>query len=182
MESIIARYNENLNEENKYNNIKQLIINFKFCENIISNYNDSIEYKNPHIDPFFEITFIISKFLIAIFTCISSENNKKEINIKKNKHNMLRLFDYILHNFKTLRNKYEDLCGNYFNCDEEHILLYNIRKIIYLEEYKTSNFCEGFVNILTYYSNYLKDFLSLFSGNLFVIDKKEIKKFDKLVN
>jgi hypothetical protein len=179
--SIIERFNKNLHQGNLYNDIRQLMENFKFAENIITNYNDNIDYKNPHIDPFFEITFILSKYFKGIFRCISSENNKKDIS--ENKQNMLRLFDFVSHNFKSLRNKYEDLSDNFFNCDEEHFLLYNIRKIYLLKEFKTSNLSDGFVNILFYYTNDLRDLLNFFSEGLFVINnKKEIKKFDKLVS
>ena len=60
-------------------------------------------------------------------------------------------------------------------------VVYNIKKVFLLEDYKFSCLCEGYLNILFYYYSNLKEILIIFSDNFFRINKKEIKRIDKLV-
>ena len=167
--------NKNIKEE-----INPLIQNLQTSENIINKYNERIEFKNPHIDPCFEIILLLTKYLINIISCFINSGNSVEI-YENNKTKMLRLYDFICYDFKRLRNKYEDLNENYFNYDEEFILLTNIKKIFELEEIKQSLIAEGYLKLLQNYIKKLNNFLQFCRDELFEVSVKDIKKMKKLV-
>lgn len=156
--------------------IKLIIQKLQATEFIIRNYNERIEFKNPHVDPSFEIILLLLKYLNNIFCCFLIKNP-----YENNKTLMLRLYDFVTYDFKRLRNKYEDLNESYFNYDEEYILLSNIKKIYDLEDIKPSSVSEGYLKLMEFYNNKLNDELLKLRNDLFKITNIELKKFKKLV-
>jgi len=167
--------NKSLKEE-----LNPLIINLQKTENIINKYNERIDYKNPHIDPCFEIILLLTKYLLNIISCFNMGKVATEA-FENNKSRMLRLHDFVSYEFKRLRNKYEDLNESYFNYDEEFILLINIKKIFELEEIKQSLVAEGYVKLLDSYVRRLNRFLISCREALFKVELKEIKTCKKMV-
>ncbi len=165
----------NINDE-----IDTLFKNLNISENIINKYNERIDYKNPHIDPFLEIILLLTKYLINIISCLNVESELENV-YENNKTKMLRLYDFISYEFKRLRNKYEDLNDNYFNYDEEYIFLLNIKRIYELEEIKESQISDGYLNLFNNYLIKFNDYLHFFQEKLFQISPREMKKLKKLV-
>jgi len=160
--------------------INPLIQNLQITENIINKYNSRIDFKNPHIDPCFDIMLFLTKYLISIVSCL---NYGETIEIyENNKTKMLRLYDFICYEFKRLRNKYEDFNENYFNYDEEFIFLTNIKKIFELEELKQSLIAENFIKFLNINIINMNKFLQQCREEQFKVNSKGIKKLKKLVN
>jgi hypothetical protein len=81
-------------------------------------YDGKTEYKNIYLEKEFQLTKLNLKYLDTIISGILG--NMTQIK-------MLKLYDYIIYEFKRLRIKYEEMDTDYFTLDEENKYITNIK-------------------------------------------------------
>jgi hypothetical protein len=101
--------------------IENIMIIVRKIGTFLSLYDTKLEYKTFFLEMEFELTKLNLKYIDTIISCTQNET----FNIK-----LLKLYDFIIYEFKRLRSKYEEMNTNYFSLDEESKYIENIRNII----------------------------------------------------
>jgi hypothetical protein len=118
--------------------------------------NYYVEIENEHLKT-------ILKFLDVVLNCFLSES--KSSNYKK----LYKLYDFLIYDFKRLRNKYSELEIDYFSFDSENQYIENIKIIIDKIELKNINKLGYLYLRLNYFT------LNKIYNNLQELNKKDLK-------
>lgn len=141
---------------------------------ILEIYDSNIEMKNFEIEIEFDLVMLNAKFLQNI---LSSYKNVTTERMDPLKIRMMKLYDFIIYEFKRLRNKYEDINDYYFNIDEENKYITNINLIKEAIELKPTKMGCLYVRLLNYYIQKISIKLSQLKSQNFKIKNNQKEKF-----
>jgi hypothetical protein len=148
----ITQYNEEID------NIIDII---RKIGSFFSVYDQKTDYKNIYLEKEFELTRLNLKYLDTILSCLF--NNLTQIK-------MLKLYDYIIYEFKRLRIKYEEMDTDYFTLDEEIKYISNIKMFIGNKE-KIQFGKIGYLFLKMNLNNLSKMYELLSSGKIFKLNE-----------
>ena len=89
---------------------------------------------------------------------------------------MLKIYDFILYEFKRLRNKYYEINELYFSLDEEKKYALNIKSFMDSDVLKPTKIGSYYLKLLNHYLIEVVKLLSLFSQQNFTIKNDEKEK------
>jgi hypothetical protein len=120
MERKVSDINIQINEEIEHlQNLIRKILTF------LNIYNNKINIPYFYLDMENELLKLNLKYLDTILNHYSDRKNK----------NLLKLYDFTIHEFKRLRSKYEEMEINYFSLDEESKYIFNIKQFMEKEKF-----------------------------------------------
>jgi hypothetical protein len=138
---------------------------------ILEIYDSNFEMKNYEIEIEFDLLMLNAKFLQIILSSYHSER------IEPLKIRMMKLYDYVIYEFKRLRNKYEDINDYSFSIDEENKYITNINLIKEAVDLKPTKMGCLYVRLLNYYVQKISIKLSLLKSQNFKIKNNQKEKF-----
>lgn len=176
MESSIntSEKNQNVITNNFLEDLEICMDEIQKISKVLSVYDTNVALKNFHFEIEFEMTKLNLKFLEGILSCF--EDYKYE-NSEKHTVKMLKLYDFILYEFKRLRSKYEEMNEFYFNLDEENKYISNIKNFMELEELKPTKIGCLYLRLLNYYLSKIHKKIKDFSDKEFKINKELMEKY-----
>jgi hypothetical protein len=104
------------------NNITNMI---KKIDSFFAIYDMNGDHKNIYLEKEFELAKLNIKYLDNILSALSGNITQIQ---------MLKLYDYIIYQFKRLRIKYEEMETDYFSLDEENKYITNIKMLLEKKE------------------------------------------------
>lgn len=142
-------------------------------------YDLNMQLKNFHLEIEFDLIKLNLRYLESILSCFEGYKNDYMESLKVK---MLKLFDFILHEFKRLRNKYEEMNEFYFGLDEENKYIINIKKFMKVDELKPTKIGCLYLRLLNHYLKKISKKLKSFNEKEYKISKGEKEKFSLSVN
>jgi hypothetical protein len=144
----------------------------------LSFYEMDIDKKNFYLEIDFELTKLNLKYLDGILNLF---RDYKFDHSQNNKVRMLALNDYILYDFKRLRERYKEMNELYFSLDDENKFTKNIKYFMDTEKLVPTRVGCMYLRLLNHYITKLRTKLKQFGDKYFQVSHEERATYNCLV-